>query len=56
MKINREFVSRVPGQVCSPEVEAEIARPLKQVRADLTTRQFDRDIVGLRMSWELRHR
>lgn len=38
LKINREFVSRVPGQVCSPEVEAEIARPLKQVRADLTTR------------------
>jgi hypothetical protein len=38
LKIRREFVSRVPGQVCSPEVEAEIGRPFKQVRADLTTR------------------
>jgi len=38
LKITREFVSRVPGQVCSPELEAEIARPLKQVRADLATR------------------
>jgi len=25
-------------------------------RADLTTTRFDRDIVGLRMTWELRHR
>jgi hypothetical protein len=38
LKIRREFTAHVPGQVCAPEVEAEIGRPFKQVRADLTTR------------------
>src|SRR5262249_27861377 len=38
LKIRREFVSHVPSQVCSPEVEAQISRPLKEVRADIATR------------------
>jgi transglutaminase-like putative cysteine protease len=31
LKVRREFVSRVPGQVCTPEVAAEIAQPLRDV-------------------------
>jgi tetratricopeptide (TPR) repeat protein len=38
LKVRREFVSRVPGQVCAPEVEAEIATPLRAVQDDLDTR------------------
>jgi hypothetical protein len=30
-KIRREFVSRVPGQVCAPAVEVEAAQPLREV-------------------------
>ena len=36
-KIRREFVSRVPGQVCAPEVEAEVTEPLKQIAGILGT-------------------
>ena len=38
LKIRREFVSRVPRQVCGPEVEAEIVRPMKVVAADVAAR------------------
>jgi transglutaminase-like putative cysteine protease len=34
MTLRRELVSRVSGQVCPPETEAEIASPLAQVAAD----------------------
>jgi hypothetical protein len=33
LKVRREFVSRVPGQVCAAEVGAEIAQPLRDVFA-----------------------
>jgi hypothetical protein len=38
MKVRREFESRVPGQVCAPVVEAEIANDLKIVRGSINTR------------------
>jgi Domain of Unknown Function with PDB structure (DUF3857)/Transglutaminase-like superfamily len=38
LKVRREFVSRVPGQVCAAEVEAEIAQPLRDVFASNATR------------------
>jgi hypothetical protein len=37
LKIRREFVSRVPGQVCAPDVEAEIAAPLHEVAGSRAT-------------------
>jgi hypothetical protein len=37
-KVRREFVSRVPGQVCRPQVEDEIAEDLKAVRGSLASR------------------
>ena len=37
LKINRQFLSRVPGQVCAPETEAKIAADLDRVRADINT-------------------
>jgi hypothetical protein len=36
LKTRREFVSRVPGQVCAPDLEAEIMGPLKTVAENLT--------------------
>ena len=33
LRIRRELVSRVAGQVCAPALEAEIAGPLKSVAA-----------------------
>jgi hypothetical protein len=38
LKVRREFVSRVPGQVCAAEVETEIAKPLRDVFASNGTR------------------
>jgi hypothetical protein len=38
LKVRREFLSRVPGQVCTAEVEAEIAQPLRDVIASNATR------------------
>jgi transglutaminase-like putative cysteine protease len=35
LKLRREFVSRVPSQVCAPELEKEIAGPLQEVRTNL---------------------
>ncbi len=35
LKVHREFVSRVPGQVCSPAVEAEIAADMNSIGTDL---------------------
>ncbi|MBV9484700.1 MAG: DUF3857 domain-containing protein, partial [Frankiaceae bacterium] len=35
LKIHREFVSRVPGEVCSPAVEAQIGGDMNAVRTDL---------------------
>ena len=37
-KVRREFVSRVPGQVCPPQLEDEIAEDLKAVRGSLASR------------------
>jgi hypothetical protein len=37
LKVRREFVSRVPGQVCAAEVESEIAQPLRDVFASNAT-------------------
>lgn len=33
LKVRREFVSKVPGQVCAAEVEADLAQPLREVSA-----------------------
>ncbi len=38
LKIRHEFVSTTPNQVCAPEVEAEIGRPLMEVRASVNSR------------------
>lgn len=38
LKIRHEFVSLVPGEVCGPEVEAEIGRPMTEVRASVQNR------------------
>jgi hypothetical protein len=38
LKVRRELVSRVPGQVCATEVEAQIAQPLRDVYASNATR------------------
>jgi Domain of Unknown Function with PDB structure (DUF3857)/Transglutaminase-like superfamily len=39
-KVRHEFVSRVPGQVCPAELEAEIAQPMQPVAADHFTRMI----------------
>jgi hypothetical protein len=36
LMIRREFVSRVAGQVCAPELEQALAAPLKLVADNLT--------------------
>ncbi len=38
LKIRHEFVSLTPKQVCAPEVEAEIGRPLMEVRTSVNSR------------------
>jgi len=38
LKIRHEFVSRVPGQVCGPEVEGEIGKPMAEVRTSVNSR------------------
>ena len=38
LKIRHEFVSLTPTQVCAPEVEAEISRPLMEVRTSVNSR------------------
>jgi hypothetical protein len=37
LKIHREFVSRVPKQLCSPETEAQITADLVRVRTDVNS-------------------
>ena len=42
LKIRREFVSHVPGQVCGPDVEALITGPMQEVIANVQARMsFD---------------
>jgi hypothetical protein len=36
--VRREFTAHVPGQVCAPEMENEIAEAIKDVRASMRTR------------------
>jgi transglutaminase-like putative cysteine protease len=36
--VRREFAAHVPGQVCAPEMENEIAEAIKDVRASMRTR------------------
>jgi len=36
--VRREFTAHVPGQVCAPEMEKEIAEAIKDVRASMRTR------------------
>ncbi len=38
MQIRREFMAHVPGQVCAPEVEKDVASLLKQVDDNVRTR------------------
>jgi transglutaminase-like putative cysteine protease len=38
LKIRHEFVSLTPTQVCGPEVEAEISKPLTEVRTSVNSR------------------
>ena len=40
MKVRREFTSRVPSQVCAPEVEAAISGPLQNVKTALNARMM----------------
>ncbi len=40
MTVRRVFESHVPGQVCAPELEAEIAAGLSQVRGSMNTRLY----------------
>jgi transglutaminase-like putative cysteine protease len=37
LKVRREFVSHVSGQVCPPELEAEVGQPMRDVIASSTT-------------------
>jgi hypothetical protein len=37
LKIRREFISRVPGQVCGAEIAAELAQPLRDVADSIGT-------------------
>jgi transglutaminase-like putative cysteine protease len=46
LKIRREFESRVTGEVCAPQIEAEIAVPMKAVQADLATRMVIPKLVA----------
>jgi transglutaminase-like putative cysteine protease len=39
-KARRQFLSRVPGQVCPPELEAELAQPMRNVYASMNTTQM----------------
>src|SRR5262249_35272784 len=39
-KARREFVSRVPGQVCPPELEGELALPMRNVYVSMNTTQM----------------
>jgi hypothetical protein len=38
LKIRHEFVSLVPNQVCGPDIEADIGRPMAEVRASVNSR------------------
>jgi transglutaminase-like putative cysteine protease len=38
LKIRHEFVSLVPNQVCGPEIEADIAKPMAEVQASVNSR------------------
>jgi transglutaminase-like putative cysteine protease len=38
LKIRHEFVSQVPGQVCAPEIEAQIGKQMAEVRASVNSR------------------
>jgi transglutaminase-like putative cysteine protease len=38
LKIKHEFVSLVPSQVCGPEVEADIGKPMAEVQASVNSR------------------
>jgi transglutaminase-like putative cysteine protease len=38
LKIRHEFVSLVPNQVCAPEIEADIAKPMAEVLASVNSR------------------
>jgi len=38
LKIRHEFVSLVPSQVCAPEIEAEIGKPMAEVRTSVNSR------------------
>lgn len=37
LKVRREFVSSTPGQVCAPEIEAELGRQLTEVRTSVSS-------------------
>jgi transglutaminase-like putative cysteine protease len=38
LKIRHEFVSLVPNQVCAPEIEADIGKPMAEVHASVSSR------------------
>jgi transglutaminase-like putative cysteine protease len=44
LKVRRAFVSRVPGQVCAPEVAAENAQPLRDIAASNGTKMTFADV------------
>jgi Domain of Unknown Function with PDB structure (DUF3857)/Transglutaminase-like superfamily len=45
--VRREFESHVPGQICSPDIEAEIATDLKRVHGSINTRLYFPPVPGV---------
>jgi hypothetical protein len=44
LKVRREFVARVPGQVCSPAFAAEIAQPMRDIATSNDTHMTFADV------------
>jgi Domain of Unknown Function with PDB structure (DUF3857)/Transglutaminase-like superfamily len=52
LRMHREFVSRVAGQVCSPELEAQISNDMNAVRINVYSSYSFRGIQGAQQTLE----
>jgi hypothetical protein len=52
LKMHREFVSRVAGQVCAPELEAQISSDMNAVRTNVFSSYSFRNIQGAQQTLE----
>jgi hypothetical protein len=52
LRMHREFVSRVAGQVCAPELEAQIASDMNAVRINVNSSYSFRGIQGAQQTLE----